>query len=106
MELQAKNATPGMLTGESIWDNWEAQLTHHICILYGAYGVLLVYIIQEDEDLPVDAKYNNFNAMCFHAFCGSFTSCKRDHDDKYLRFPSAITITCVFIICICFALVN
>ena len=64
MESRAKNATPGMLTGESIWDKWEAQLTNHLCILYGAYGVPLAYVIREDEDPPDDAEYDNFNEQC------------------------------------------
>ena len=61
-----KNATPGMLTGESIWDKWEAQVTNHLCMctLYGAYGVPLAYIIREDEDPPDDAEYGNFNKQC------------------------------------------
>ena len=60
METRAKESTPGMLTGESIWDKWEAKLTNYLSILYGANGVPLAYIIRELEEPADDAEYENF----------------------------------------------
>ena len=64
MEARAKEASPGKLTGEQVWDKWEQLLVNMLSILIGVQGVPLLYVIREVEDPPEDAVYDNFTEMC------------------------------------------
>ena len=49
-ESLAKDASPGKLTGEKVWDKWKAGLENQLSMLYGVNGVPLVYVIRENEE--------------------------------------------------------
>jgi len=60
MESHAKDASPGMLAGESMWDKWETKLLNMLSILLGTSGTPLVHVIQETEQPEQGAEFGTF----------------------------------------------
>jgi hypothetical protein len=59
-----KEASPGKLTGEKVWDKWKAGLENQLFMLYGVNGVPLVYVIRENEEPEEGKVYTSFTQEC------------------------------------------
>ena len=65
MESRAKESSPGKLTGDAVWDDWEAKLENMLAIIIGCRGVPLAYVIRElDEPPDEEIEYESFTAKC------------------------------------------
>lgn len=64
MDSRAKEASPGMLTGENIWDKWETKLLNMLSILLGVFGVPLAYVIRETEEPEEGEEFGTFVEEC------------------------------------------
>lgn len=63
-EALAKEAAPGMLTGEKIWVKWIAALENQLGMILGVTGVPLIYVIREHEVPEEGMEYGNFEEEC------------------------------------------
>ena len=64
MESRAKDAAPGPLTGEGVWEKWETKLVNMLSILIGVNGIPLIYVIQENANAVPNAVYDTFVEEC------------------------------------------
>jgi hypothetical protein len=59
---RAREASPGKLSNESMWDKWAAGLEVQLSILTGVQGVPLVYVIRQREAPDADQTFDSFVA--------------------------------------------
>lgn len=64
MDTRAKEAAPGMLTGENVWEKWEAKLNNMLSIQTGIFGVPLAYVIREKVNPDPGTTYDTFMEEC------------------------------------------
>ena len=64
MSARAKEAAPGNLTGETMWEKWETKLTNMLSIQVGVFGVPLAYVIRESDVPDPDASFDTFVEKC------------------------------------------
>jgi hypothetical protein len=82
-ETLAKEASPGKLTGEKVWDKWRSGLENQLSMLYGVNGVPLVYVIRENEEPEEGKSYSSFTQECIEK-C-RLTGQEFNEDAKYVH---------------------
>jgi hypothetical protein len=64
-ETMAKEASPGKLTGEKVWDKWRSALENQLSMIFGVNGIPLVYVIREHVETPNPQEaYESFTQEC------------------------------------------
>lgn len=63
-EALAKDAAPGMLTGEKAWTKWISALENQLGMILGVKDVPLLYVIRELETPEANATFSTFEEEC------------------------------------------
>ena len=67
-DKKVKEASPGPLKSEQEWIDWEAKFANYCLGLVGVNGVLLSYVIRENDNPPTDGRqyaiFVNYKVYC------------------------------------------